>query len=124
MKQNLDEYKNDILWKEDPNTIHIRSDLLVSERVVDMLGDVSNKRIIDLGCGNGKVSRWLNKKGAKVTGVDALDDQIDIARQVSSQEDDNINYLIADISDDDFKSPEEMKTGKNLIIFPVSFRAR
>jgi len=34
------------------------------------LGDVKNKRVIEIGCGNGYFSRFLTKRGAQVTAID------------------------------------------------------
>jgi len=81
--QFLEEYKKgNSLWKENIDGIHIRSDLLVSKRVLNILDDVSDKKILDLGCANGKVSRWVAKKGADVTGIDSAENLIKLAKKV------------------------------------------
>lgn len=89
----LDEYKGNSVWKENIDTVSIRSDLLVSERVINLLGDVQGKKILDAGCGNGKVARSLEKKGSVVFGVDKVDEQIITARQAAP----NIKYFVGDL---------------------------
>ena len=38
--------------------------------MLDALGDVSGRTVIDIGCGEGRFCRLLSERGAKVTGVD------------------------------------------------------
>jgi ubiquinone/menaquinone biosynthesis C-methylase UbiE len=49
-------------------------------RMLAMLGDVSGKRILDLGCGEGGYARELVRRGARVVGVDGSRRLIGIAR--------------------------------------------
>ncbi|MES2471178.1 MAG: class I SAM-dependent methyltransferase [Patescibacteria group bacterium] len=90
----LNAYKNSDVWRKNLDGVNLRSDILVSERVVDMLGDVKGKKILDLGCGNGKVARMLYRKGAHVVGVDAVEDQINIAIENSPS---HIEYHLGDV---------------------------
>ena len=90
----LNEYKDTKIWKENIDGINLRSDILVSERVIDLLGNVKDKKILDLGCGNGKVSRILSKNGAKVYGVDKTEEQLSIARESESK----VVYFLGDIT--------------------------
>lgn len=50
---------------------------------VQMCGDVSGLRVLDVGCGSGYMCRELSKKGAKVTGVDLSSKMIRAAREHS-----------------------------------------
>lgn len=43
--------------------------------------DLDGKRIVDVGCGDGAISRFLAGQGAHVTGIDASPQQIGRARQ-------------------------------------------
>ena len=56
------------------------------ERVLAaFLGDVSGRRILDLGTGTGRAAMALAKRGAVVTGVDASDEMLDVARRRATQ---------------------------------------
>lgn len=81
----LDEYKNSDIWNSNPDEISLRSDILVTKRIIDLLGNVSGKKILDAGCGNGKVSRLLAKAGASVVGVDKIEDQIVTAQSTNPE---------------------------------------
>jgi ubiquinone/menaquinone biosynthesis C-methylase UbiE len=54
--------------------------------MLDSLGDVSGKSVIDIGCGEGRFSRLLSERGATVTGVDLTEAFIERARSTSSHE--------------------------------------
>ncbi|MBN1170685.1 MAG: DUF1698 domain-containing protein [Micromonosporaceae bacterium] len=43
---------------------------LVNPVLLRMLGEVSGRRILDAGCGNGYLSRMLARRGASVVGVE------------------------------------------------------
>lgn len=50
-------------------------------RMLRMLGDVRNKAVLDLGCGEGGYARELSRRGARVTAVDGSARLIEAARQ-------------------------------------------
>ena len=51
------------------------------ERVLaEFLGDVSGRRILDLGTGTGRAAIALARRGALVTGVDASSEMLRVAR--------------------------------------------
>ena len=50
---------------------------------LSLLGDVSGKDILDLGCGDGFLSRMLHERGAVVTGVDISTNLLGHARRLS-----------------------------------------
>ena len=57
--------------------------------VVELLGDIRGKRILDYGCGSGKFSRVLAEKGAAVVAVDPTENMLVLARTQNCQ---RINY--------------------------------
>ena len=63
----------------------IRSGML-DAWMLDALGDVSGRTVIDIGCGEGRFCRLLSGLGAKVTGVDLTKPLIDRARALGGAE--------------------------------------
>jgi SAM-dependent methyltransferase len=49
--------------------------------VLELLGNMKNKRILDMGCGFGAHAKEFIKRGAIVTAFDASDKMIDLAKQ-------------------------------------------
>ncbi len=58
-------------------------------------------KILDIGCGGGLISEPMARLGARVTGIDASEKNINIAKIHSKKNDLKINYIN--------KSPEEME---------------
>ena len=56
------------------------------ESELQLLGDVSGKRVIVLGCGGGQDCIVLAKQGAQVTGIDLSDKQIEYGRRLAERE--------------------------------------
>ena len=64
--------------------------------ILNALGDVSGKHVVDIGCGEGRFSRLLAGRGAQVTGVDLTEPFIERARSLSVGND---TYVIGDAED-------------------------
>ena len=64
--------------------------------MLDALGDVSGKTVIDIGCGEGRFCRLLSEQGAKVTGIDLTEALIERARTLGSEGE---TYLVGDAED-------------------------
>ena len=64
--------------------------------MLDALGDVSGKKVIDIGCGEGRFCRMLSERGAVMTGVDLTEALIEHARELGS---DKERYLVGDAQD-------------------------
>ena len=57
-----------------------------SDSDLQLLGDVSGKRVIVIGCGGGQDCIVLAKKGAQVIGIDLSDKQIEYGRRLADRE--------------------------------------
>jgi len=58
--------------------------------------------ILDLCCGTGFLSFWLERQGAKVTGMDFAPYMIGLAKQGATQRNSNVEFIEADIFVHDF----------------------
>lgn len=67
--------------------------------LLEMAGDVSGKRVLDAGCGEGHVSRLFARHGADVVGVDFSPRLLHLARTHEDQERYAIEYIEADLAD-------------------------
>ena len=110
----LNEYKNSGIWKNNPDEIKLRSDILVTKRAIDLLENISGKKILDAGCGNGKVSRLLAERGASVFGVDKIEDQIAVAKSLDLKL--NIKYFVGDVTNLDIL-PNDFDIAVSLMTF-------
>lgn len=64
-------------------------------RIVDLGLCVKGQRVLDLGTGTGVLPRNLYRFGAKFTGADISEKQIDEARSLSQKNDMDIEYIVA-----------------------------
>ena len=64
------------------------------------LAPLKNLRILDIGCGGGLISEPMCRLGAEVTGIDASEKNIKVAKLHAKKNNLNINYLN--------KSPEQL----------------
>ncbi|MGW2572539.1 class I SAM-dependent methyltransferase [Streptomyces sp. NPDC001537] len=69
------------------------------EPFLAMLGDVTGLEVLDLGCGNGYLSRKLALEGARVTGVELSADMLDTALRYENNAALGINYAVASATD-------------------------
>lgn len=67
--------------------------------MLDMIGSVSGKTILDLGCGEGGYSRALAKKGANVVSVDCNELGIEYARKQAKADNLSIQHHIRNSND-------------------------
>ena len=56
---------------------------------------VKGEKILELGCGTGRLSIWLSESGAEVTGIDFSEGMLNIARQKNENK---IEYILHDLS--------------------------
>ena len=70
-----------------------------SDSELGILGDVSEKDVIELGCGTAYFGAWLAKRGARVTGVDITPAQLETARRCSAETGIEMELIEADAED-------------------------
>jgi ubiquinone/menaquinone biosynthesis C-methylase UbiE len=63
------------------------------ENQLRLLGDVTGRRILEIGCGGGQCSIAFARQGATAAGIDLSDAQLDYARQLARQEEVTINFV-------------------------------
>lgn len=72
---------------------------IVAPAMLDIIGPVNGKEILDLYCGAGYLSRRLATMGAKITAIDSSERLIGIARELNKRENSKIEYAIAEPTD-------------------------
>ena len=59
----------------------------------DKINSLESLKILDIGCGGGLISEPMTRLGAKVTGIDASEKNINIAKMHSTESGLQINYV-------------------------------
>ncbi len=90
------------LHKFNPTRIkYIKENIINNFKLKNKFKPLSGINILDIGCGGGLLSEPMSKMGANVTGIDASDKNIKIAKLHSKKNKLKINYLCT--------SPEKLK---------------
>lgn len=55
-------------------------------KVLELIGEVKDQKILDIGAGTGRLSLALAKRGAKVTAVDIAEEMLNVLRRKCSKE--------------------------------------
>jgi len=79
--------------ENDPSRRH-----LLDPIIMEVLGDVSGKRILDAGCGDGYLSRKLARLGAVLTGVEFSPAMLAYALEEHSRDNFPVTYYHGDIT--------------------------
>lgn len=87
---------------------------IIYPALLDLIGDVRDKDVLDLGCGTGTFSRILAKNGAKVVGTDNAIQMISIAKSKKNNYANRIEYLQSDAT-----LPLKLKDQRFDIVFQV-----
>jgi SAM-dependent methyltransferase len=66
---------------------------------LEFIGDLSGRRVLDAGCGEGYNTRILARRGAHLTGVDLSARMIELARNEEQREPLGISYEVGSFSD-------------------------
>jgi ubiquinone biosynthesis O-methyltransferase len=68
---------------------------LEGQLILELVSDVSGRRVLDIGCGDGESALELANRGAAVAGIDASAAMIDAARRRSTQHKADIAFQVA-----------------------------
>jgi SAM-dependent methyltransferase len=71
--------------------------------LIDLADKLPSAKALDLACGTGRNANFLAEKGWKVKAVDNSSVGIEIAKQRSGEKNLEVDYLVADLEDDDFE---------------------
>ncbi len=95
----------DVIGKNYSDMIKIDPIKLFVQRpsTLSLLGDVGEKRVLDIGCGDGIISRMVAKQGAKVIAFDPSIKQIEVAIEEENKNPLGITYFVSSIQK--FSSP-------------------
>ena len=63
--------------------------------VLDLIGDVRGKTVLDVGCGDGDLAIEPSKRGARVSGIDVSESMIEAARARAAGEKVDIDFRVA-----------------------------
>lgn len=87
--------------------------------VIAEMGDIRNRRILDVGCGDGLFARKLAKEyGAKVIGYDRGEDLIKIARQTAVSQGVDARFEVADARS--FHASEPVDFATSVMVLPYA----
>jgi ubiquinone biosynthesis O-methyltransferase len=75
------------------------TDEIELDLILDLIGDVSGRTVLDVGCGDGELAVELWKRGAKVTGIDVSARMIESARERALQHDADVTFKVATAQD-------------------------
>ena len=71
---------------------------LLNPAIFELLGEIRNKKILEVGMGGGYLSRLMAKKGAKVTGLEPSKSMFQYAVDKEEQDQLGIEYINQDLS--------------------------
>lgn len=79
-------------WADSTNVDHVMVDEFFeactspeNRYIINRLGDIKNKKILELGCGLGEASVYFAKKGADVTATDISGEMVQLADKVAKK---------------------------------------
>ena len=70
----------------------------------DLVASYAPRRVLDAGCGTGRVAIELDRRGIEVVGADLDDDMLDVARRLAP----HVSWLHADLARDRLGGPYDV----------------
>jgi SAM-dependent methyltransferase len=119
-KYNMDYLEtNRTAWNKQSERYHRESDLsnsvldfgdprCLTDEDLHLIGDVRDRKIIELGCGGANIGINLAKRGGVVTGIDISEKQIAHARTEAKREGVDITLKVSAIEDYQFKDDYDL----------------
>lgn len=95
---NFDEHAHEWWNKRGPYKLIHNLTPLRMEYITNQV-TLEDMEILDIGCGGGILAEELSKKGANVTGIDASEKTIEVAKQHSQENNLKINYECSTLED-------------------------
>jgi len=86
------------LWAKEYDSWPSVRGVIDKKGILKLIGKIKRKEVLDLGCGTGKWSTILAKKGANVTAVDNSKEMLNVLKKKIKLENLKINTLKKDIS--------------------------
>jgi ubiquinone biosynthesis O-methyltransferase len=91
---------------------------LERDLILQFVGDVRGRKVLDIGCGDGELSLVLAKRGAAVTGIDVSGAMIDAARARAKRHDTAVAFEIAQAEKLPFQADQfDMVTAITILCF-------
>tara|TARA_B100000282_G_scaffold99508_1_gene70076 strand:- start:23 stop:409 length:387 start_codon:yes stop_codon:yes gene_type:complete len=88
---------------------YIKNTIIKQFKIKNKIKPFLNLEILDIGCGGGLLTEPMTRLGGKLTGIDASNRNINIAKIHAKKNNLKINYFCS--------SPEKIKSKKNTILF-------
>lgn len=82
-----------VLWRA--SALGAVTERLERRLILDLLGDVCERNVLDVGCGDGDLAVELSKRGAHVVGIDASEPMIAAARGRATEERIDVDFRVA-----------------------------
>lgn len=70
--------------------------LILTEKSLELIGDVHGKKVLELGCGGANCGIALAKQDAIVTCIDISEQQIMFVKENATREKVNIQFIVSD----------------------------
>jgi len=80
-------------WRN--STVGAITEMLQRRLILDLLGDVRGRSVLDIGCGDGTLAVELWRRGAIVTGIDMSSQMIEAAQANAKQEGADVAFIVA-----------------------------
>src|SRR5919199_3004346 len=83
----------------------------VPETEVGVIGDVARLDVVELGCGTAYWSAWLARRGARPTGVDLSEAQLQTARELQAEH--GLDFPLVQASAETVPCPTPVTTSRS-----------